>query len=124
MDEIYKENILEHYRNPQNKGALPNATFSHREFNPLCGDEITMYVKVDPDSQVEKVSFQGNGCAISLAAASLFTETLRGKTLPEVQALSKQDIEAVLGIPLSTVRIQCAMLPVKAVVSGWLPLRL
>lgn len=123
MDDIYREHILEHYRNPQNKGVLPDATFSQREFNPLCGDDITMYVKLGNDARITTISFQGNGCAISLAAASLFTETLCGKTLQEVQAFSKKDIEETLGIPLSTVRIQCAMLPVKAVVSGWLAVR-
>lgn len=119
MDEIYKEHILEHYRNPQNKGVLPDATFSHKELNPFCGDELTIHVKLDDQMRIEKLTFEGKGCAISLAAASLFTEELCGKSLEQVQSISKTDIEATLGIPLSTVRIQCGMLPVKAVVSGW-----
>ena len=119
MNEIYKEHILEHYRNPQNKGVLSDATFVHKEFNPFCGDELTMHVKLDNQMRTEKLAFEGRGCAISLAAASLFTEELCGKSFEQVRSISKTDIEVMLGIPLSTVRIQCAMLPVRAVVSGW-----
>lgn len=119
MDEIYKEHLLEHNRNPQNRGALSDATFFHKELNQFCGDELVMYVKLSDHMRIDKLAFQGRGCAISIAAASMYTEVLLGQTFEQIQSISKTDIEAVLGIPLNTVRIQCGMLPVRAVVSGW-----
>jgi len=116
---IYREYILEHYKHPLNKGVLPDATFSYKENNPLCGDEIEFFVRVDPTGQIEKATFEGKGCAISQAAGSILTEYVKGKHVKEVVHLSASDIENILGVSLSTVRIKCALLPHQAMVQGW-----
>ena len=115
---IYREFILDHYKNPRNSGALKNATFSHREFNPLCGDEITFHVKLNGAQSVDDVRFQGRGCAISQATTSLLSETLQGKNLEEIKSLQREHILEMLGIPIGPVRIKCAMLGLLALKNG------
>ena len=108
--DMYQEVILQHYRSPRNFGPLPDATLEGEEFNPSCGDHITLRLRLDPTgSRVEEVRFDGDGCAISVAGASMLTEKIQGHTMQEVPGLTKEDVLALLGIPLSPVRIKCAL---------------
>jgi nitrogen fixation NifU-like protein len=112
MDDMYRDYILDHYKNPRNSGELAGATNSYHDTNPLCGDEITMSLLIDSDL-VKDVRFQGKGCAISQASASILTEEIKGKTLAEVRAIDRQHILENLGIPISPARIKCALLSLK-----------
>jgi nitrogen fixation NifU-like protein len=109
MDDLYRENILEHYRNPNNFGTLENATIEAEGVNPLCGDELTVQMHV-ADGRVEDIRFSGHGCAISQAAMSMLSEEIRGKSIEEVAALRKQDVLDLVGIDLTPVRLKCALL--------------
>lgn len=114
MDDMYRDYILDHYKNPRNSGELPGATNTYHDTNPLCGDEITMALLIDGDV-VTDVRFTGKGCAISQASASILTEEIKGKKLDEVKAIDRQHILENLGIPISPARIKCALLGLKAV---------
>lgn len=114
---IYREFILDHYKNPRNTGTLPNASFSHKEFNPVCGDHITFTARVS-DETIQEARFQGHGCAISQAAASLLSETLKGKTLEEIKTLQREHMLELLSIPIGPVRTKCAMLGLVALKKG------
>ena len=108
--DMYQEVILQHYRAPRNFGPLEGANRVGEESNPLCGDHITVRLKVDPAShKIEAARFQGDGCAISVASASLLTERLTGLSLEEAKQLSQEDVLKSLGIPLSPVRVKCAL---------------
>ena len=113
MDDFYRENILDHYRNPRNKGNLEDATHTHEEHNPLCGDVIRIDLHVNDEDVIEEVGFEGQGCAISQASASMLTEMIQGKTLDEAKKLSKEDILEALGIEIGPVRLKCALLSLK-----------
>ena len=114
---IYQEELLDHYENPSNYGTLPNPDISHEEDNPLCGDRIRIDLGVE-DGIIKKVRFSGHGCTISLAAASMLTEEITGKSLAEVKQLSRDDILEMIGIPLGPVRVKCALLPLKVLKAG------
>ncbi len=113
MDDFYKENILDHYRHPRHAGTLANATHSHEEHNPLCGDIVRIDLHVNRDNVIDKVAFSGKGCAISQASASMLAEWLEGKTLDEARQFSKEDILDMLGIEIGPVRLKCALLSLK-----------
>lgn len=117
MDDLYRENILDHYKHPRNFGELPQATIVQEEHNPLCGDQLTMYLLVE-DEQIKDVRFRGKGCAISQAAASMLTETLVGKTTDEAKSVTKEDVLDLLGIPIGPVRLKCALLSLKTLKAG------
>lgn len=120
MDDFYREFILDHYKNPHNFGELPDATHRYHDTNPLCGDEITMYLKIGADERVEDVRFSGKGCAISQASASILTDEVKGKTLDELKAIDRDHVIENLGITLSPARIKCALLSLKALKgSAW-----
>jgi nitrogen fixation NifU-like protein len=110
MDDLYRDEILEHYRAPHNFGTLdaPDATYEGN--NPLCGDRITMMLTVDAEGKVSDVAFSGRGCAISQASASLLTDEIRGRTVEEVEIMKNQDILDLLGIEISPARLKCALL--------------
>ena len=110
--EIYKENIIDHYKHPTNKSELQNYTHKHREINPLCGDDITLYLKVNK-GKITEASFMGKGCAISQASISMLTEKIKDMPLSEAKNLKKEDILHMLGIPISFVRMKCALLSLK-----------
>lgn len=112
MKDIYIDFILDHYKNPRNFGDLPHPDFSHAEGNPLCGDVVKMDLQVK-DGIIEDVKFRGHGCAISMAAASILTELIKGKSLDYAKSLTKDDIFDVLGIPIGPTRIKCALLALK-----------
>jgi nitrogen fixation NifU-like protein len=114
MDDLYRQNILDHYRNPRNKGTLPEPSYSHQEDNPLCGDTVRIDLHVSQDDVIDRIVFDGEGCAISMASASMLTETLKGKPLDEARHLSKQDVLDTLGVNLNASRMKCALLPFKA----------
>ena len=117
-DDIYREIILDHYRNPRNKGKLPDADVSIHDSNPLCGDEIDMHLKVD-GSIIKDIKFEGRGCAISQASASMLTEMVLGKPLTSVKDLSKDDILENIGLTsLGPARIKCALLSLKVLKLG------
>ena len=123
MNDLYQEQILDHYRNPRNKGYLERAEASYEDQNPLCGDVIRMDLAFDPplvrdatphDRRIKEIRFSGRGCAISQAAASMLTEMVAGRTVAEATALTKDDLLAELGITLSAMRLKCALLALKA----------
>lgn len=118
MDDLYRELILDHYKNPRNRGTLDPHDFSFEDENPLCGDKLRIDVRLGADKQVSEVAFTGRGCAISQASASLLTEAVLGKSLDEVKALSKEDILDMLGIELGPVRLKCALLSLKVLKAG------
>jgi nitrogen fixation NifU-like protein len=118
MDDMYRENILDHYKNPRNHGTLEPADFTYEDDNPLCGDRIRIDVRVDSQQRVSDVAFTGKGCAISQASASMLTEEILGKTLDEVKQISKERILELLGIPLGPTRVKCALLSLKVLKAG------
>lgn len=117
MDDLYRELILDHYQHPHNHGELPGADISYEDTNPLCGDKIRFDLKVQ-NGVVTDVRFNGKGCAISQASASMLTDELIGKSLDDIKRLDKQFILDMLGIPLGPSRIKCALLPLKVVKAG------
>ena len=108
-DGIYKENIIDHYKNPRNKGKLENPDIKHRELNPLCGDQIEITIKLNDDS-IAEIKFDGHGCAISQSSASMLTEKVKNLSLEDVNNISKDDVVDMLSIPISPVRLKCAIL--------------
>lgn len=112
--EMYQDNILDHYENPSHRGTLEHPTFEIRDLNPLCGDEVHIQARLDDESRLAAVRFEGKGCVISLAAASMLMEEVEGKTLDEVKKMGRQDMLDLLGVPLTTMRVKCAMLPLRA----------
>jgi nitrogen fixation NifU-like protein len=108
--DMYQERVLEHYRKPRNLGHLPHADLTGTESNPLCGDKISVELQLDPSgSRVEDIRFSGEGCAISVASASLLTIEAKGKPLTELKIIKQAEMERLVGVPLSPVRIKCVM---------------
>ena len=118
MDELYREQILEHYKRPHNFGRLAAADLEFDDSNPFCGDEQHVMLKLDEEGRVAEVSFEGQGCAISTAATSLLTDELIGKTREELLRLPKEFVLDLLGIEISATRMKCAMLGLKVVKSA------
>lgn len=116
MDEqdIYREEILEHYRHPMNFGSLKKASRSASVSNPLCGDRISLQVRVDSKGVVREVAFEGSGCALSIASASLFTEWMRGKNLERLKKTGESQIQKLIKAPISPARLYCALFPYTA----------
>ncbi len=112
MSEIYKDIILDYYRNPRNFGDLPNPDVRAKDSNPLCGDIIEMQINFK-DGKCEDIRFKGKGCAISQASASMLTEVVKGKTLDEIKAMGKPNVLELLGIDPGPTRIKCALLGLK-----------
>jgi nitrogen fixation NifU-like protein len=117
FDDLYRQNILDHYQNPRNYGTLDHPDLSAEDSNPLCGDEIRMDLRIR-DGVIEDVRFSGKGCSISTAAASMLTEEIRGKTLDEVKRIGKDQVLEMLGIELGPVRLKCALLALKTLKMG------
>jgi len=110
---IYQDNILDYSQNPRNKGTIENPDLHFRDVNPLCGDELEFFVKLDKNNKITDVKFQGSGCAISQAAASMVTEELMGKTLKDLINYDKKRILKLLGIEISPAREKCAFLSLR-----------
>ena len=114
MDDYYREVILDHYRRPHNAGVLEEADIHAADSNPLCGDKVELFLKLGDDGRVSAVRFNGRGCAISQASASLLTEMIEAKTPEELKQLGKNDILDALGLEnISPARMKCAMLSMR-----------
>ncbi len=119
MSDLYREQMLEHYHEPQNFGVLPDAEVDVHLDNPTCGDTIHLTAQLDAEGRIAKVMFEGHGCVISMAAASMLTKEVIGKTPQEVAALELHDIETMMGgLRLSMGRVKCALLSVNALKKG------
>ena len=111
FDQLYREVILDHYKNPRGHGVMEDADADAEGMNPLCGDEVTIYVRFGEDSDtIDEVKFAGRGCAISQAATSMLTEMVQGKKASDVAVLDKDELLEEIGIPLTPIRLKCAML--------------
>jgi len=108
---LYQAQILDHYRHPRNKGVLPEATVSARDANLLCGDEVAFYLRVDGGGRVADARFDGHGCAISQASASIVSTMLGGRTLEELESIDREVVLEALGVPITGARLKCALLP-------------
>ena len=114
MDNLYRDFILEHYRNPHNQGVLDPHDLHYADSNPTCGDELSMTLRLDPAHEhITDVAFEGRGCAISQASASILTDTLRGMSLDEVRAIDPKAVLEDLGVPIGPARLKCALLGYK-----------
>ena len=120
MDELYRDQILEHYKRPHNFGKLSEFDLEFEDSNPFCGDEQHVFIKLDEDDRVAEVSFEGQGCAISTAATSLLTDELAGMSREQLLALPKGYVLELLGIDISARRMKCAILGLKVVKSAGL----
>lgn len=114
MKSLYQAQLLDHYQHPRNKGVLAGATVSSALHNPSCGDSVSIEAII-ADGRVLKLAFQGSGCVISQATASLLTEKLIGKTVSEVQALDAAFVQDLIGMTLGPTRLKCALLPLEAI---------
>jgi nitrogen fixation NifU-like protein len=112
MENMYREHILDHYGNPRNEGTLEDADISGELDNPICGDVVRLDVKLN-DERVSDVRFSGQGCVISMASASMFTEEIMGKTVEELRALQDEDVFRMLGVTLPPARANCGLLPLR-----------
>ena len=117
IEELYREEIMEHYSNPRNFGKLAGASVRYSDHNPVCGDEVEMQLKLD-GGQVVDAMFNGKGCAISQAAASMLSEEIKGKSLRDAVAMTKDDMLKIIRINPGPVRIKCAMLALRALQKG------
>lgn len=117
VDDLYRENILDHYKHPRNRGTLEHPDITYEDANPLCGDRIRMDLKVK-DGRIEQIRFSGVGCSISQAAASMLCEEVEGKTLEEAKKISRDDVLEMLGIQLGPVRLKCGLLALKTLKAG------
>ena len=118
MDDLYRELIIERYKNPQFRGELDPHDIRFEDDNPLCGDHIRVDLRVDETGHVTEAAFSGQGCAISQASADLLMEHVVGKSLEEIKSLSKDDLLDLLGIELGPVRLKCALLSLKVLKAG------
>jgi nitrogen fixation NifU-like protein len=111
MEDLYREVILDHYKNPRGHGVIEDADAHAEGLNPLCGDEVSIYVQFAEDGEtIEEVKFSGRGCAISQAATSMLMEMVTGRTATEIAGLPKEDLLEEVGIPLTPIRLKCALL--------------
>ena len=115
VDELYREQILEHYKRPHNFGRIDEPDLEFEDNNPFCGDEQHVTIRLDEDGRVSEVRFEGKGCAISTAATSMLTDELTGLSRDELVTLPKEKVLDLLGIEISATRMKCALLGLKVV---------
>jgi nitrogen fixation NifU-like protein len=118
VEELYRENILEHYKRPRNFGRPDGFDLEFEDTNPFCGDEQHVYIRLDDEGRVADVAFEGRGCAISTAATSMLTDELAGRSRQELLGLPKEFVLDLLGIEISATRMKCALLGLKVVKSA------
>lgn len=118
MDDLYRELIIEHYKNPDHRGTLDPHDISFEDENPLCGDHIRIDLRVDENGIITDAAFDGHGCAISQSSADLLLDSIIGKPVEEVKGMDKQTVLDLLGIELGPVRLKCALLPLKILKAG------
>jgi nitrogen fixation NifU-like protein len=111
---MYQEHILDHYEHPSHRGTLAQPTLEYRDLNPLCGDVVCIQGRLDAQGCLADVCFDGHGCVLSVAAASMLMEVVQGKTLAAVKTMDRQTMLDLLGIPLTAMRVKCAMLALRA----------
>lgn len=111
--EMYQDNILDHYESPYHRGALEHPTLEYRDLNPLCGDEICVHAHLDASGHIAEAYFDGHGCVISQAAASMLMEAVEGKSLDDIKQMERKDVLDMLGVQLSMMRVKCAMLALR-----------
>jgi nitrogen fixation NifU-like protein len=117
-EQLYREALLEVYRNPRNRGQLDNPDFEARSVNQLCGDEVRLQVKLKDGEVIKKAVFEGNGCAISQASASLLAESIEGKKISQINKLKMSDILKLIGINPSPARLKCALLSLEVLMEA------
>jgi nitrogen fixation NifU-like protein len=118
MDDLYREIIIDRYKNPYHRGLLDPHDFTFEDENPLCGDHIRVDLRIDEAGKVKEAGFDGHGCAISQASADLLMESIIGKSVDDVKSLNRQDMLDLLGIELGPVRMKCALLSLKVLKAG------
>ncbi len=118
MEDMYRQLILDHARNPRNWGSLEPNNFDHEESNPLCGDHLRLTLRLDEVGGITRIGWEGEGCAISQASASMFGEELIGMKLVDASKINKQQLLDNIGLRLSINRVKCALLPLKVLVIG------
>ncbi len=112
--DLYAEEIVAHYEHPHNKGKINDANAHFHDFNPLCGDDITVYLKIDENGVITEAKFDGEGCAISVGSASMLTDLLKGKKISEIEKMGPRNVIDMLGIDPGPVRLKCATLSLRA----------
>jgi nitrogen fixation NifU-like protein len=118
MDDLYRELIIDRYKNPHYRGELDPYNISYEDDNPLCGDKIRIDIRVDKNDIITEALFTGQGCSISLASADLVIESIIGKSLDDLKQMNKEDVLDLLGIELGPVRLKCALLSLKVIKAG------
>jgi nitrogen fixation NifU-like protein len=118
MDDLYREQIIDRYKNPHYRGELNPHDIGYEDDNPLCGDKIRIEIRVDKNGFITEAVFRGRGCSISQASADLVVESIIGKSIEEVKQMTKEDVLDILGIELGPVRLKCALLPLKVLKAG------
>ncbi len=117
--DLYREQLLDHYHNPENFGVLDNADVDIEMDNPTCGDMIHLTAHLDAEGRITEVMFEGQGCVISMASSSMFTEAIVGKKPEEISRMGLPDIQEIMGgVRLSMGRVKCALLPLNAMKQG------
>ncbi len=118
MSELYREHILDHYANPRNQGRLDAPDIAADTNDPSCGDQVHIEIGLDDEGRVARVAFDGEGCVISMASSSIFTEHVLSMSLAELEAITEEDVLSWLNVPIGSARRRCALAPLRALRSG------